>query len=108
MTILKICKDPTSKRVLLIVTEYKDHSGASLCIPIVFDKDDSKDGNVHYSAMKFINRDILHKNHQGFTSLPDIAKWEIDEYLLKNMEVFKDKIEGWENVFSPIKGQYIN
>jgi len=105
---LAICKDPTSERVLLVVTQYQDHSGGYLCVPVVFKGGRPQDALVQFSAMRFVDESLLHKNHAGFASLPANAIWDIEEYILENKELFKDKIQGWQDAFSPVKGQYNN
>ncbi len=108
MSILALCKDPTAEKVLLIVTQFQNHDGSYLCIPLITKDKVVQNVKLQISAMRFVNEIDLDSRRIGSVSIPDQIKWDIEEYILENQNIFKEQIQAWDKAFSPIKGNFEN
>ncbi len=108
MSILSLCKDPTTEKILLVVTQFQNHNGSYLCIPIIPNDKIIQNINLQISAMRFVNENDLDCRRIGLVSIPDQIEWNIEEYILENQNIFKKQIQGWESAFNPTKENFEN
>ena len=97
-----IVPDPATPQVTLIVTKYTDKEGNFLCVPIIGKEYDSE---VHVSAMRFIpNRKLIYG--LGKIGIPAELTIEIENYILKNERVFKNRIDDFDKIMSENRDKY--
>ena len=95
--IYDLVPDPTSPRVMLLVTKYLDHSGSFLCVPII--SKEAMEIKIQFSAMRFVKGVQLHFG-EGKVGVPDETVWAIQDHIIRNEDIFKDRIKNFKEVMS--------
>lgn len=95
-TIFDVVFQSKNLQLMLMVTNYIGPDGNFLCIPIKKFHDDIK---MHISAMGFFAKHQLQFEGKGIV-IADDTIMEIQEYILKNEKLFKDKIKNYNEIMS--------